>query len=372
MAAKLKVMLLQTRYIESISYLSEEIANAFPADRYEVSMIYLEKGEATPENIFGKQIFLGLEKTDYNGLRLKAIKKLGAFLKENHFDVIIANMYKPINLLMRLRHSITASLCIGIIHAFGEFDRLGRRLMMHWMIDSRWRMVAVSAPLRDYLIKSRCGLNLQNTVVINNSIDPIAVKHKAISRLDARQFLGLPQEGFVVGTIGRSVKGKRQLELVKAFQQSLGDQQGIYLAIIGDGDQHAELKSYVLAQGLQDKVYLPGYVPYAVNYLRAVDLFVFPSEHEGFGMALLEAMALELPALVNNVEPLVSIIADKTFAVDTANLQAFADMLAHCMELSSDQLTKKGSENYQRVTQFYDVAIYRKSYLDLVDNHFAT
>lgn len=370
MTKKIKLMLLQTRYIESISYLSDEIVKAFPEDSYEITMVYLESAEVVPESGVCEQVFLGLNKTDYKGLRLKAIKKLGSFLGDRHFDVIIANMYKPINLLMQLRGSVTASLCIGIIHAFGEFDRLGRRLMMRWMIDKRWLMVAVSEPLRDYLINSRCGLSLKNTLVINNAIDLGSLEQKAISRPSSRQFLQLPQTGFVIGTVGRSVEGKRQLELLKAFHQFAANHANSYLVIIGDGELHHELRSYVLDNGLEQRVFLPGLIPNAVNYLRALDLFVFPSEHEGFGMALLEAMALELPAVINNVEPLLSILGDNRFAVDTSDVGALTDMLHYCYELGSSELTEVGYKNYQRAANFYDIATYRQSYRKLVESHF--
>lgn len=371
MAAKRKIMLLQTRYIESISYLSDEIVKAFPLDSYEVTKVYLEKAEAAIDADGCEQIFLDLDKTDYKGLRLRAIKTLGSFLKERHFDVIIANMYKPINLLMQLRGSITASLCIGIIHAFGEFDRLGRRWMMRWMIDDRWRMVAVSEPLRDYLINAGCGLNLQNTLVINNAIDLQAVEKKAMDHSAARQFLRLPESGYVIGTVGRSVKGKRQMELLKAFHQFAANRADVYLAIVGDGELHRELETYVFDHGLEKKVFLPGQVPDAVRYLRALDLFVFPSEHEGFGMALLEAMALGLPAVVNGVEPLKTILGDNRFVVDTSDTDALTDMLNYCYGMGSGALIRCGHENARRTAEVYGISTYRQSYFNLVESHFA-
>ncbi len=368
MAAKRKIMLLQTRYIESISYLSDEIVKAFPLDSYEVTKVYLEKAEAVIDADGCEQIFLGLDKTDYKGLRLRAIKTLGSFLKEHHFDVIIANMYKPINLLMQLRGSISASLCIGIIHAFGEFDRLGRRWMMRWMIDSRWRMVAVSEPLRDYLINARCGLNLQNTIVISNAIDLQVVEQKAMDRSVARQFLRLPETGYVIGTVGRSVKGKRQMELLRAFHHFAANHADVYLVIIGDGELHKELETYVFDHGLEKKVFLPGQVPDAVRYLRALDLFVFPSEHEGFGMALLEAMALGLPVVVNRIEPLLSILGDDRFAVDTSDLDAFSNRLDYCVGIDFGELASIGYQNFQRAINVYGISSYRQSYLTLVEN----
>jgi glycosyltransferase involved in cell wall biosynthesis len=272
---------------------------------------------------------------------------------------------------MQLRHLVTASLCIGIIHAFGEFDRLGRRLMMRWLIDSRWRIVGVSQPLRDYLIHANCGLHANNTFAINNGIDVQCVVKHALNRDEARKVLKLPSKGMVFGTVGRSVKGKRQLELIQAFHQFAIMRPNVYLVIIGDGERHAELIAYVTAHQLQDKVYFAGYVPQAVNYLRALDVFVFPSEAEGFGIALLEAMALSLPAIVNQVEPLQSIIADVGLAVDSLDILSMAKAMEHYEQMPPTLLIQKGIAHYERVSARYDIQQYRSAYRDLVEKHFS-
>jgi glycosyltransferase involved in cell wall biosynthesis len=378
MTPKLKVMLLQTRHIESISYLVAELVKALPQERYEVTLVYLESGELSDSDRLAQDcVFLGLSKLDYKGLRLKAIGKLKDFLRERHFDIIIANMYKPINLLMQLGRSLEAQLCIGIIHAFGEFDRLGRRLMMRWLLDSRWRIVGVSQPLCDYLIAANCGMNSKNTFAINNAVDLSATGLQALDAISARAALKLPQQGMIYGTLGRSVKGKRQLELIKAFYQFLkkhhflDDHQKSYLVIIGDGEQHKELRDYVALHQLEDSIYLVGHVPSAFRYLRAFDVFVFPSESEGFGLALLEAMALSLPTIVNQIEPLKSLVASTNLIVDSANVSAMADALECYHQLSKEQLRQKGADNYLRVYQYYNVDVYRKAYLNLIDSTYA-
>ena len=104
-----KIMILQTRHTESISYLTAELINAFPTERYQVTLVYLEAGNPSATDAQAHEcVFLGLDKTDYKGLRLKAMKKVRPFLEANHFDDIIANMYKPVHLLMQLRRSVSA------------------------------------------------------------------------------------------------------------------------------------------------------------------------------------------------------------------------------------------------------------------------
>lgn len=368
MPDKIKIMILQNRHTESISYLTAELVNAFPPQHYQVTLVYLEAGEPTATDALAHEcLFLGLEKTDYKGLRLKAMKKVRPFLESHHFDVIIANMYKPVHLLMQLRRSVSAKLCIGIIHAFGEFDRPGRRWMMRLLLDQRWHMVGVSEPVRQYLINARCGLKEHNTAAINNAIDVQGTAAQALSAEAARAALQVPEQGILFGTVGRCVKGKRHLEMIKAFHRACGDRQDVFLVIIGDGELRPALDDYIATHNLQDKVFLSGYVPQAMRYLRALDVFVFPSETEGFGIALLEAMALGVPVLVNQVEPLTSIVAGCGVAVDTADESAFGEAMVSYCQMTPEARQAKGQQHYQRVLQEYDIAQFRSAYRALVE-----
>jgi glycosyltransferase involved in cell wall biosynthesis len=369
MSDKIKIMILQTRHTASISSLTAELVKAFPVERYELTLVYLESGEpAEADSLAHNVVFLGLDKTDYKGLRLKAKKKMRPFLEANHFDVIIANMFKPMHLLMQLRKSISAPVCIGIIHAFGEFDRWGRRWMMRFNLDHRWHLVGVSSPVRDYLINARCGLHQHNTVAINNAVDVNAITVEALDTATARKALALPETGMIFGTLGRSVKGKRHLQLVQAFHQLLASRNDIYLVIIGDGETKPELDAYVTAHHLGDKVFLVGDTPRALRYLRALDVFVFPSESEGFGIALLEAMALSLPTIVNRVEPLVSIVSGCGVQVDSRDIEALSEAMAYYCDISETERRELGQKHYQRVAELYDIEGYRTSYRTLVEN----
>ena len=368
MPGPLKIMILQTRHIESISYLTAELVKAFPAPEYQVTLVYLEAGQASAEDRLAHScVFLGLDKTAYKGLRLQAKKTLREFLAQHPFDVVIANMYKPVHLLMQVRTAVKASVCIGIIHAFGEFDRPQRRWMLRWALDKRWHMVGVSEPVRDYLLRARCGLHRHNTSAINNAVDVAALRAQMLEKDAARAHLQLPADALVFGTIGRCVPGKRQLELIQAFAQFSADQPKALLVILGDGELLPQLKNYVMQQGLTDKVLLTGYIVQAMRLVRALDVFVFPSQTEGFGLALLEAMAGAVPAIVNDVEPLRSLVAGCGEAVDSSDIAALAAAMARFCPLTPEARQALGAAHLARVRQHYDIGQYRAAYRALVE-----
>lgn len=122
-----------------------------------------------------------------------------------------------------------------------------------------------------------------------------------------RGYLGLPEDRIVFAYVGRLVEGKGVLTLLKAWRTLLESRrESIHLLILGSGGDYPhrcdeEVYDYVIQHEIVDRITLPGAVSNVADYLRAADIFVFPSEHEGFGLAFLEAMAAGLPTISTRV-----------------------------------------------------------------------
>lgn len=111
----------------------------------------------------------------------------------------------------------------------------------------------------------------------------------------ARQALGIPENAFVMVTVGRVVARKATLQLVQALHASARPM--AHLVIVGDGPDAAAVRTAAAEAGLGGRVHLLGQVTDAEKYqaLNAADIFVSASQHEGFGLVFLEAMAHGLP-----------------------------------------------------------------------------
>ena len=101
---------------------------------------------------------------------------------------------------------------------------------------------------------------------------------------------------FNLVSVGRLDVGKNHELLINAVSNI----NMVKLYIIGEGRQKTELEKIIKARRLQDKVFLLGYDPNPFKYMKAADLFIFGSNHEGFPNALLEAMSCGLPILSTN------------------------------------------------------------------------
>lgn len=127
---------------------------------------------------------------------------------------------------------------------------------------------------------------------------------------------------FVVGSVGNFNKQKNHSFLIDAFAEFEKKHNESILLLIGDGYLMDSVKDKVNKLGLASKVHFVGKTTEVNNYMQAMDVFVMPSLHEGFPVALVEAQASGLPCLVSNtVDRKVKITPDVDFLSLTEPLE---------------------------------------------------
>jgi len=112
-----------------------------------------------------------------------------------------------------------------------------------------------------------------------------------------RDALGMDANETVLISVGRLVARKRVDQLV-TLVSSLQDK-AVRLIVIGDGPEGGALKSLAHELGVSDQITFAGFVTdqQKVDYLAAADIYVSTSQHEGFGLVFIEAMAQGLPVV---------------------------------------------------------------------------
>jgi glycosyltransferase involved in cell wall biosynthesis len=98
-------------------------------------------------------------------------------------------------------------------------------------------------------------------------------------------------------TIGRLVARKATTQLVDVLAAC--PVRNAHLLIVGDGPDTQAIRRRAAELSVHDRVHLMGQVSDEDKYaaLSAADLFISASQHEGFGLVFLEAMAFGLPVL---------------------------------------------------------------------------
>jgi glycosyltransferase involved in cell wall biosynthesis len=172
---------------------------------------------------------------------------------------------------------------------------------------------------------------------------------------------------------------KGQDVLLKALRRVINVLQPgctIQLDFIGEGPSEVYLKSLASELGISSSVRFLGKQsrPYIYRELQTYDLLVQPSHYEGFGLAIVEAMAANLPVLVSDIEGPMEVI-------DMGNLGwSFrdgddADCSAKIMNIISVAYSKEGQERISRTrisaAQKYEIRetadSYRSAYSDILN-----
>jgi glycosyltransferase involved in cell wall biosynthesis len=146
-----------------------------------------------------------------------------------------------------------------------------------------------------------------------------------------RRDFGLPDDAFVMVTVGRLVARKATTSLVRALASA--QRPKAHLLIVGDGPDSGEVRAAAAVAGLSDRVHLTGQVTDERKYqaLGVADIFVSASQHEGFGLVFLEAMASGLPVICYDHGGQTDFLTDGEtgHVVPLNDLERFTQSIAH-------------------------------------------
>lgn len=163
-------------------------------------------------------------------------------------------------------------------------------------------------------------------------IDFSRFKNMVVDRSVKRQEIGVPEDAFLLLSVGELNENKNHQIIIKALAKL--NKPNIHYAIAGDGDKKDYLLELASFLGVSEQVHLLGYRKDVPELNHAADLFCFPSIREGLGLAPIEAMACGLPVVAatnrGTCEYVVS--NENGFLCEYYDVDAFVSSIAKLME----------------------------------------
>lgn len=192
--------------------------------------------------------------------------------------------------------------------------------------------------------------------VVHHGPDLAGAPQGPEARAAARAELGLPQDAFVVGTVGNLTPKKDQATLLAAHARLRPHHPRARLVLIGAGPLESRLRAHADELGVTDSVLFAGSRPDVPALLPGLDVFTLSSRQEGLPVALMEAMTSGLPAVVTRVGGMPEVLDDGDQGLlvepgDPAALAAALGRLADDRELRE----RLGAAARERAARF-DVA----------------
>lgn len=288
---------------------ARQYAVLFRDTPYKVTTVYLTdppSDEVVARSASDEVIFLDYDGRDVRGLKLDAMRRLREIVAERDVRMIIAHRFKPIYISCWA----TDLPVIGVHHAFGDYERLSHQLFARWF-GKRLALLGVSDAIRDDIRRGVPSWPAERIGTLHNRIDVDKVRAEVLPRNEARAALGLARNAFVVGNVGRLHPDKDQATLLRAFAAARPElPTGALLAIMGKGRLEQKLRKLAEELGIASSVRFLGQVPDARRTFAAFDLFALSSDHEPFGMVLLEAMAAGIPVVATDCGGAPEVVGD--------------------------------------------------------------
>jgi glycosyltransferase involved in cell wall biosynthesis len=327
---------------------ARQYARLFRDTPYKVVTVYLTGApdeEVRRGSVSNEVIFLDYRSADIRGLKLKAIRDVRRIAAARDFAFCVAHRFKSMYTAL-LGTNLPV---IGIHHGFGDYRRLSRRLFAH-VFKKRLRLLGVSNAMRDDIRASLPAWPASHIETLYNRIDVDAVKAAQFPREVARAALGLPPQGWLVGNVGRLHPDKDQATLIRAFAAALPElPPGSLLAIMGSGRLENELKALADESGLRESVRFLGQVTEGLRYFKAFDVFALSSDHEPFGMVLLEALAAGLPVVCSDCGGGAEVAAEVGDLFPFGDVGALAQcLIRHAKHCASEDNARRREEHLRR------------------------
>ena len=154
------------------------------------------------------------------------------------------------------------------------------------------------------------GVDQAKVEVIHNGIDTDYLNASTVFPL--REELGIPNDDFLLATVGSLIHRKGVDLLLTAVKQLHDLSIPITLLIIGDGDEKKALQLQTKTLGLCQHVFFMGECNNVQQSLRSgVDLFVSAAREEAFGLVLAEAAQAKLAVIAPRVGGIPEVVVDQ-------------------------------------------------------------
>jgi len=343
---------------------ARQYASLFSGSGYQVTTVFLT-GAADPQVAAGcasdEVIFLEFSSKAIRGLKLGAIRALRRIVATRNFSFCIAHRFKPIYIaLLGSRLPV-----IGVHHAFGDYQRGSRRLFAN-LFRQRLSLLGVSDAVRDDMRKCLPKWPAERIQTLYNRIDIEALQAALVPAADARQALGLDPQAWIVGNVGRLHPDKDQATLLRGFALALPRlPAGARLAILGEGRLEQSLKTLAAELGIAGQVDFLGQVPNARCYFKAFDAFALSSDHEPFGMVLLEAMVAGVPVLATACGGALEVVEGVGILFPLADAERLAQGLQHLAVLDEAQRQECAERMLARLRERFSDSAVRDTFWQL-------
>jgi len=336
------------------------MAKALPPEEFDIHVCCLERAGAFVARLPEPKKVYVLDKKD--GFTFSVVLQLAKVIAKIRPDVVHSHNLGPLTYSgLATGFGLTRPVLQGEHSLLREDECTPRRVRHRKIFYGGCRKVhAVSEGLREQLLN--LGLPAHKIVTLHNGVD--SQRFVPGLRSVARQQLGLPENGFFFGVVGRFGPFKRHALCIGAFNRLAGQNRALHLLIVGGGGpEEAQIRAQAQASAARDRIHFTGFQNHLLSYYQAMDWLIVPSVNEGMSNAVLEAMSCGVPVLANNTCGNGEVIAsgENGIVADLNTEEKLRDELQNVL-VAQENLVKMGQMARASVVENFSMSVMASNY----------
>lgn len=245
---------------------------------------------------------------------LRAYRMLKKLLDEGNYDLV--HTHTPVgSILTRLAAISARKRGTKVIYTAHGFHFFKGAPLVNWLLyfPAEWLCsfltdVLITINKEDFSFAQKHMHPKRIVYVPGVGVDVSRFGSFSGERDSIRKELGFGEKEFFLLSVGELTPNKNHEMAIRAMK--LLEDTNIRYLIAGRGERMEELQALIAELGLQERVQLLGYRSDCPRLYAGADAFVFPSFREGLSVALMEAMAEGLPAVVAPIRGNTDLIDD--------------------------------------------------------------
>ncbi len=238
-------------------------------------------------------------------------------------------------------------------HNLNHTENIGAAYLKTLSAKYADKIFAVSNAVKEDAIK-RYNLNPKKIETIYNGIDLDIFKNEGENDNNKK-------DAYTIGALGRLSKQKGFTTLIEAVGKTKHKNYKVNIA--GSGELEKDLKNQITNLKLENRINLLGLVE-AKKFLSEIDIFIFPSEWEGLGLAILEAVALKKPVIASGIDGVREIISEKSgLLFESKNSNDLAEKIDYLIDnFNSPEIHEKIRIAHEIVTKKFSLEVMIENY----------
>ena len=296
------------------------------------------------------------------------ILKLFSVLRRGNYDLVHTQASKDLWTIVPALKLLGRGTPLVMTKQVGSFivkkDKLHR-----WLYNRVNAALAISSVIKKNLLDT-CPLTEDKIKLLHNGIDTEKFNPEKIKGDKVREEFGVKKDELLIGMMARFSPGKGHEEFLAAAEILNEKHSGLKFIIVGEASRGEDIyagsiKNLAKSYGLENIIFA-GYRSDTPEVLAAMDIFVFPSHAEAFGIALAEAFSMGKPAVCSDSDGVLDIAVDGVTSLLFKNKNA-EDLAAKLDTMINDTAMREkfSREARRRAVELFDIKMLTDRVLEI-------